>query len=144
MADPSLLRENQLYLLTTPSTPQQQFLHLFAHRHLFTHRMYHKNIGQVGEYLRGTMANHSLSLAYTAFRILNRLEVGAGDPLKAMVDEWVDFYPSLRGKNRFLFNEMVLMHNENRLLPTYSIFMQFVDLISTDLMKLLKPALPTA
>ena len=28
------VEKNQIYLMENPKTPQQQFLHLFAHRHL--------------------------------------------------------------------------------------------------------------
>lgn len=50
------IEKNQLYLLESPKTPQQVFLHLFAHRHLLRQKMLNKNIDSVMNELPGTFA----------------------------------------------------------------------------------------
>ena len=38
------LSDNQLFLLSKPTTPQQSFLHLFGHRHLASKLIFSQNI----------------------------------------------------------------------------------------------------
>lgn len=60
----STIEKNQIYLLDAPKTPQQNFLHLFAHRHLLRKKMLHKNIESAVETLPGSFAQTSIKLAY--------------------------------------------------------------------------------
>ena len=60
-----------------------------------------------------------------------------------MIEEWINFYPTLKKKSRYLFNDMVLRDRSNGPLPTYSQFLTFLNLIATDLLKILHPSVPT-
>jgi hypothetical protein len=51
---------NQIYLLETPHTPQQDFLHLFAHRILTSRNLFHRNLDRVRPRLPGSFAKASL------------------------------------------------------------------------------------
>lgn len=63
------VEKNQIYLMETPKTPQQQFLHLFAHRHLLKQKMIHKNIDRSLHLLEGSFAQSSLNLSYVTLCI---------------------------------------------------------------------------
>lgn len=54
------LTTNQLPLLEAPQTPQQQFLHLFAHRVLVDKNLFHRCLDKVRPCLPGTFAQSAL------------------------------------------------------------------------------------
>lgn len=95
--------------METPKSPQQQFLHLFAHRHLLNQKMIHKNVDRCLDLLPGSFAQNSLKLAYTVLCVENQIEIQENlSPLLTLINGWVNYYPSLKGRDKIMVGEIVL------------------------------------
>ncbi len=103
------LETDQLLLMGTPETPQQQFLHLFGHRHLLEKKMIHKNLDHCVNFLPGSSAHNSLKLAYAALCILNEIEVpNSISALPKIIDSWLEYYSTILDRKKVLLGEIVL------------------------------------
>lgn len=101
--------------------------------------MIHKNIENVLEILPGSFAQASLSLAYASLCIENQIEVHENiSPLLPLINGWINFYPSIKRKNKVLFGELVLQDHESvDNINGYDLYLNYINLISVDLWKLL-------
>lgn len=126
--------------METPKSPQQQFLHLFGHRHLLTQKMIHKNIDRCLDLLPGTFAQNSLKLAYISLCIENQIEPeGTTSPLLDLINGWINYYPSLKGRAKVAIGEIVLQEDYTaEEVQGYDLYLQYLNLISFDIWKLLK------
>ena len=92
--------------------PQQQFLHLFAHRHLLKQSMLHKNLDKCLHFLPGSFSSNSLILAYTALCIDNKLDVPEeGLALYNLIHGWVNYFPTLKGRKKVLLGQVMLQES---------------------------------
>ena len=141
LQDVEALQTNQIYLMEPPATPQQQFLHLFAHRHLLSHKMIHKNIERCLGLLPGSHAHTALHLAYASLCLDNKLETSqVGSPaLLALVTSWVGYYPSIQGRSKVLLGEIVLQESTSpQEIQGFHLYLHYLDLISQDLWRVLR------
>ena len=126
--------------METPKTIQQQFLHLFGHRHLLKEKMIHKNLDRCLNLLPGSLAQNSLKSAYTVLCIENQIEVEEGmSPLLQLIQGWINYYPTIKGREKVLLGEMVLQEELSiEDIQGYDTYLQYLNLISLDLWTVLK------
>ena len=92
---------SQLYLLEAPHSPQQHFLHLFAHRTLVARNMFHRNLDRVRPRLPGSFAHAALEAAVVGCFVENQVDCSEEQsPLVDLIQGWVNFYPGLRAARR--------------------------------------------
>lgn len=133
---------NQIYLLETPRTPQQDFLHLFGHRTLVARSLFHRNLDRVRPCLPGTFARAALETAVVGCFVDHQVDCsGEESPLLRLVEQWVNFYPSLRNakRDRYLLNEIVLQDElEATAFGGLANYLAYLDIISVDLWRILR------
>jgi hypothetical protein len=133
---------SQYYLLERPHSPQQQFLHLFAHRTLVAKGMFHRNLDRVRPQLQGSFAQAALETAVVTALVENQVECAEEtSPLIDLVQGWVNFYPSLRSNRRdkYLLAEVVLQDGlDTAAFMGYAGYLAYLNIISVDLWRLIR------
>jgi hypothetical protein len=133
---------NQIYLLETPHSPQQEFLHLFAHRILTSRNLFHRNLDRVRPCLPGSIARAALEAAIVSCFVENHVDCsGEESPLAELVEQWVNFYPSLRNakRDRYLLSTIVLQDElETSAFGGLPNYLTYLDIISVDLWRIIR------
>jgi len=102
--------------------------------------MIHKNIDRVLNLLEGSFAQSSLKLAYIELCISNQIELAEDiSQLLDLIHGWVDFYPTINRSGKVLLTELILQDKTSvEEINGYDVYLHYLNLISTDLWKLLK------
>jgi hypothetical protein len=136
------LATNQIPLLEVPHSPQQQFLHLFAHRLLVANNLFHHCLDRVRPCLPGTFAQSALETAVISSFLEHGVDcTGEGSILIRLVEQWVNFYPSLRNARRecYLLSDIVLQDElETSVFGGLTNYLAYLNIISVDLWRILR------
>ncbi len=136
------LATNQTPLLELPQSPQQQFLHLFAHRHLIDKKLFHRCLDRVRPLLHGTFAQSALETAVISCFLEHGVDCSAEKSiLIRLIEQWVNYYPSLRNAKRdcYIFSEIVLQDQlETSAFGGLTNYLTYLNIISADLWRILR------
>lgn len=133
---------SQIYLLETPHSPQQHFLHLFAHRTLVARNMFHRNLDRARPHLPGSFAHAALEAAVISCFVENQVDCSEEEsPLVDLIQGWVNFYPGLRAARREkrLLAEAVLQEGlTGTAFGGFAGYLTYLNIISVDLWRILR------